>query len=108
MFEPYLKQYSESEERKIVEILDELTGANDKIEVIEYPIYQSSLRLFKNIKDSMRRCTSFSTSKALYDLSTSFKNVFRHYRSLLKRTIPSRQFDLTYETIKYGLPGSNP
>ena len=56
----------------------------------------------------MKRCTSFSTSKALFDLQTSFKNVFKHYRTLLKRNIPSTKYDINYETIKYGLPGSNP
>lgn len=68
MFEPYLKTYSESEERKIIEILESLVGKNDKLEVIDFTIFSSSLRLFKSIKDSMRRCTSFSTSKALFDL----------------------------------------
>jgi hypothetical protein len=58
-------------------MLESVVGTNDKLEVIEYPIYSSSLKLFKNIKDSMRRCTSFSKSKALFDLQTSFKNVFK-------------------------------
>jgi hypothetical protein len=107
VFEPYLKTYSESEERKIIEILESLTGKNDKLEVIDYTIYSSSLRLFKSIKDSMRRCTSFSTSKALFDLQTSFKNVFRHYRAVLKRQIPATHYDLSYDTLKYGLPNSN-
>ena len=54
----------------------------------------------------MRRCISFSTSKALFDLHTSFKNVLRHYQKLLQRSIPSKNYDINYETIKYGLPGS--
>lgn len=86
--------------------MEQVVGINDKLEQLDYIIYSSSLRLFKNIKDSMRRCTSFSTSKALFDLQTSFKNVFRHYRALLKRSIPSRHYDINYEIIKYGLPGS--
>ena len=68
VFEPYLKSYSESEEKKINETMEQVVGPNDKLEQIDYIIYSSSLRLFKNIKDSMRRCTSFSTSKALFDL----------------------------------------
>ena len=48
----------------------------------------SSLHLFKNIKGSLKRCLSFSTSKALFDLHISFKNVFRHYARLLRRTLP--------------------
>ena len=107
VFEPYLKTYSESEEKKIIEILESLVGKNDKLEVIDFIIYSSSLRLFKSIKDSMRRCTSFSTSKALFDLQTSFKNVFRTYRGFLKMQIPARGYDLSYDTIKYGLPNSN-
>jgi vacuolar protein sorting-associated protein 53 len=77
-FEPYLKSYSESEERKILEAID---GAmkEDKIETIDYPLFGSSLHLFKNIKGSLKRCISFSTSKALFDLHITFKNVFRHY-----------------------------
>lgn len=106
VFEPYLKSYSEDEEKKINETIEGVVGPNDKLEVIEYTIYSSSLRLFKSIKDSMRRCTSFSTSKALFDLHTTFKNVFSHYRALLKRTIPTKGYDINYETIRYGLPGS--
>ena len=85
VFEPYLKSYSESEERKIIDTIESQVGINDKLEVLDQKVYSSSLRLFKSIKDSMRRCTSFSTSKALFDLQTSFKNVFRHYKNLLKR-----------------------
>lgn len=77
------------------------------MEDIEHRVYSSSLKMFKHIKDSMRRCTSFSTNKALFDLQTSFKNVFRHYKNLLKRRIPTLSYDLTFEALKFGLPGSN-
>jgi len=58
-------------------------GQNDKLETLDFTVYSSSLRLFKFIKDSMKRCLSFSKSKALFDLQTSFKNVFRFYKNLL-------------------------
>lgn len=108
VFEPYLKSYSEGEERKIIESIEAVVGVNDKLEDLgeAHKVYSSSLRLFKSIKDSLRRCTSFSTSKALFDLHTSFKNVFRHYMQLLRRTIPTRAYDINYETIKYGLPST--
>jgi len=60
----------------------------DKIETTDYLVFSSSLRLFKNIKGSLKRCISFSTSKALFDLHVSFKNVFRHYCKLLKKHLP--------------------
>lgn len=63
--------------------------------------------MFKLIRDSMRRCTSFSTSKALYDLQTSFKQVFRHYAANLRTRIPTRAYDLSYEQLTFGLPNSN-
>jgi hypothetical protein len=63
--------------------------------------------MFKHIKDSLRRCTSFSTSKALFDLQTSFKNVFKFYRNMLKRRVPTLAYDRSYEQIKFGLPNSN-
>ena len=88
-FEPYLKSYSESEERKIIEEIEKaMSGAGDKLETIDYTVFGSSLHLFKNIKGSFKRCVSFSTSKALFDLHTAFKNVFRHYTKLLKRFLP--------------------
>ena len=62
----------------------------DKIETTDYLVFSSSLHLFKNIKGSLKRCLSFSTSKALFDLHTSFKNVFRHYCKLLKRHLPQK------------------
>ena len=86
-FEPYLKSYSESEERKIIEAVESSMQA-DKIETTDYFVFSSSLHLFKNIKGSLKRCLSFSTSKALFDLHTSFKNVFRHYAKLLKKHLP--------------------
>ena len=107
MFEPYLKTYSQSEERKITNLLDGVVGPNDKIEALDFKIYLSSQKMFKNIRDSMRRCISFSNTKALFDLQTSFKNVFKYYRTLLKRQIPTRSYDLSYETLKFGLPNSN-
>ena len=55
--------------------------------------------MFKNIKDSLRRCISFSTNKALFDLQTSFKNVFKYYRALLKQRIPAKMYDITYENV---------
>lgn len=97
VFEPYLKTYSESEENKIISMLDSYTASTDKHEVLECKVYQSSLKMFKQIKDSMRRCTSFSTSKALFDLQTSFKNVFRHYCNNLRQRIPSRTYNMSYE-----------
>jgi vacuolar protein sorting-associated protein 53 len=90
-FEPYLKSYSESEERKIIEAIESvMSGSGDKLETIDFTIFGSSLHLFKNIKGSLKRCISFSTSKALFDLHTSFKNVFRHYAKLLKRHLPPK------------------
>ena len=86
-FEPYLKSYSESEERKIMEAVENQM-TQDKLETIDYTIFGSSLHLFKNIKGSLKRCLSFSTSKALFDLYTTFKNVFRFYAKLLKRHLP--------------------
>lgn len=88
-FEPYLKSYSESEERKIIEAI-ESAMTQDKLETIDYTVFGSSLHLFKNIKGSLKRCLSFSTSKAFFDLHTSFKNVFRHYCRLLKRHLPAK------------------
>jgi vacuolar protein sorting-associated protein 53 len=88
-FEPYLKSYSESEERKIIEAIESFMQA-DKIETTDYLLFSSSLHLFKNIKGSLKRCLSFSTSKALFDLHTTFKNVFRHYSKLLKKHLPQK------------------
>ncbi len=87
-FEPYLKSYSESEERKIIDAIETVIGSGDKLEIIDYTVYSSSLHLFKNIKGSFKRCISFSTSKALSDLHISFKNVLRHYQKLMRRGLP--------------------
>lgn len=90
-FEPYLKSYSESEERKIVEAIEQvMSGSGDKLETLDHLVFGSSLILFKNIKQSLTRCLSFSRSKALFDLHISFKNVFRHYSRLLKKHLPAK------------------
>ncbi len=85
VFEPYLKSYSESEERKIIDAIEDVIVNGDKLEVIDFTVLSSSLHLFKNIKGSLKRCISFSTSKALFDLHITFKNVFRHYSRLLRK-----------------------
>lgn len=61
-----MKQYAESEERKIMDQLEEVVKS-DGNETIDNQL-SSSLHLFKNIKSSLKRCLSFSTSKALLDL----------------------------------------
>ena len=43
-------------------------GKNDQLENLDHIVYSSSLRMFKGIKESLKRCTSFSTSRALFDL----------------------------------------
>jgi len=50
--------------------------ANDNVEEHDTIMYGSSMHLFINIKKSIDRCTSFSTTKALYDLTNCFKNIF--------------------------------
>lgn len=87
-FEPYLKSYSESEENKIIDAIEQVMSTGDKLEKIDYTVYSSSLHLFKNIKGSFKRCISFSTSKALFDLHIMFRNVFRHYSKLLRKVVP--------------------
>jgi len=77
-FEPYLKSYSEAEAKKIMTDI-ELRVAEDSLETIDCVVFSSSLHLFKNIKASLKRCTSFSKQKALFDLQVTFKNVLRFY-----------------------------
>ena len=43
-------------------------GKNDQLENLDHVVYSSSLRMFKGIKESLKRRTSFSTSRALFDL----------------------------------------
>jgi len=58
--------------------MDTMRGvlANDNVEEHDTIMYGSSMHLFINIKKSIDRCTSFSTTKALYDLTNCFKNIF--------------------------------
>lgn len=63
-----MKSYSESEERKIREEIEEAL-ANDKVESDELPYLSSSLSLFQSIKASLKRCMSFSKGRAMVDLN---------------------------------------
>jgi hypothetical protein len=94
-FEPYLQGYSETEENKITEALDEACRKDD-IEEGEYPFFSSSLLMFAEIKKSISRCTSFSNTKTFLDLHTSFKNVFRHYAKQIKRKVSSIGSDVKH------------
>ena len=53
-FEPYLQGYSETEELKITEALDQ-AFSNDELEEGEYPFYSSALVMFAEIKKSIAR-----------------------------------------------------
>jgi hypothetical protein len=67
---------------------------DDKLEKIDFTVFSSSLHLFKNIKQSLMRCISFSKAKALFDLQVAFKNVVRYYiKTLLKRKLPNKAWD---------------
>ena len=88
-FEPYLQSYSEVEYIKIKTVLDQII-VEDKIEKLDYVIFSSSLHLFKNLKASLKRCVSFSKSKALFDLQVAFKDVIKHYTVLLKQKLPAK------------------
>jgi len=87
-FEPYLNTYSEEEEAKIVDILEGAVKINERVENLDYIVLSSSCHLFKNIKDSLKRCLSFSNRKPLADLHRVFRNVFRHYTKLLRKLLP--------------------
>lgn len=63
-------------------------GPKDQVDDSDNPVFDSSLHLFTNIKKSLQRCTSFSTSKTLFDLHNAIKNVFRAYLKELKRSGP--------------------
>ena len=89
-FEPYLQGYSETEETKITDALNQ-ASFDDQLEDGEFPFYSSSLMMFAEIKQSINRCTSFSNTKTFLDLHTSFKNVFRYYIKCLKRYVPALQ-----------------
>ena len=93
-FEPYLKSYSEQEQVKITQNLDQKMGeGQDLLETIDYVVYGSSLHLFKNVKASMKRCLTFSKSKALFDLQVVFKNAFKYYTRLLRKKLPEKAFE---------------
>jgi hypothetical protein len=65
-FEPYLNTYSEEEEAKIVDILEGAVKINERVENLDYIVLSSSCHLFKNLKDSLKRCLSFSNRKPLF------------------------------------------
>ena len=88
--------YSDQELTKITSNLDQImTGdsSNDPLETIDYIVFGSSLHLFKNIKQSLMRCISFSKGKALFNLQLAFINVFSHYIKLLKKKLPVKAFE---------------
>ena len=88
-FEPYLRSYSEAESRKLSSEIENRTR-DDSLEAMNPDVFTSSLYLFKEVKASLNRCLSFSKSKALFDLTQTFKNTLRLYVQLLKRKLPNK------------------
>ena len=70
-----------------------MVSGEDQLETLDFVVYGSSLHLFKNIRLSMNRCTSFSKGKSLFNLQIAFKNVFQRYTQLLKKKLPAKTFE---------------
>jgi hypothetical protein len=80
-------------------VLDEISN-EDQPEKLDFVVYSSSLHLFKQLKESIGRCKSFSKGQALYDLSQAFTKVVSHYTmTLLKRKIPAKAWDCAAQTL---------
>jgi len=78
-FEPYMITYVRSEETKLKETIDDLS----KKDKIDNKLFVSSLHLFNNIKNSMKRCLTFSNTKPFFDLSKIIKEVIRYYLDII-------------------------
>ena len=84
-FEPYMITYVRSEESKLKETIDDLS----KRDKIDNKLFVSSLHLFNNIKNTMKRCLTFSNTKPFFDLSKIIKEVIRYYLdSILNSKMP--------------------
>ncbi len=80
--ELYMSSYADQEEQSIKDGVDQILqqlGKESLESMFEYKIDSSSLHLFKNIKSSLKRCMSFSTSKTLMGVYRAIKNSLRHY-----------------------------
>ena len=84
-----MRSYSEAESRKLSSEIENRTR-DDSLEAMNPDVFTSSLYLFKEVKASLNRCLSFSKSKALFDLTQTFKNTLRLYVQLLKRKLPNK------------------
>ena len=88
-FDAYMIAYVKKERQNMENMLDEVMaedGSTDDQSGL--PVLSSSVNLFGYIKQSVKRCTGYSTGQTFYNLQKEYQDVLTRYSNLLINKLP--------------------
>ncbi|CAN0348631.1 unnamed protein product [Ectocarpus sp. 6 AP-2014] len=96
VFEPFMGPYIAFERRNLDDLIKaaaRTTGpSNDDIDRDrKLPVFSTSVNIFVYIKNSIQRCTKFTTGQTFFDLHQEYKSCLRAYANLLLAKLPTAQ-----------------
>lgn len=93
VFDPFMGPYIAFERRNLDDLISAAsrtpTSADDDIDRDrKLPVFSTSVNIFVYIKNSIQRCTKFTTGQTFFDLHEEFKSCLRY--GMLLMIIPTR------------------
>eukprot|EP00752_Nemacystus_decipiens_P002803 g2616.t1 len=96
VFEPFMGPYIAFERRNLDDLIKtaaRTTGpSDDDIDRDrKLPVFSTSVNIFVYIKNSIQRCTKFTSGQTFFDLHSEYKSCLRAYANLLQAKLPVLQ-----------------
>ncbi|CAM9703482.1 unnamed protein product [Laminaria digitata] len=96
VFEPFMGPYIAFERRNLDDLITAASrtasSPDDDIDRDrKLPVFSTSVNIFVYIKNSIQRCTKFTTGQTFFDLHQEYNLCLREYASLLQTRLPASQ-----------------
>jgi hypothetical protein len=95
-FEPYLTAYISLEQENMGDMIRRASATEahlDRDETLQ--VFQSSVRMFRFIKSSTKRCTALTTGLTFFNLVTAFQDFLSAYAGALSLRLPGEALQLS-------------
>ncbi|CAM9907786.1 unnamed protein product [Scytosiphon promiscuus] len=96
VFEPFMGPYIAFERRNLDDLIKTAARtvglSDDDIDRDrKLPVFSTSVNIFVYIKNSIQRCTKFTTGQTFFELHHEYKSCLRAYANLLQAKLPNLQ-----------------
>ncbi|CAM9322492.1 unnamed protein product [Hapterophycus canaliculatus] len=96
VFEPFMGPYIAFERRNLDDLIKAAARTvgpsdHDIDRDRKLPVFSTSVNIFVYIKNSIQRCTKFTTGQTFFDLHHEYKSCLRSYANLLQAKLPTSQ-----------------